>query len=172
MKHTPTLSIGSMARRPKQTSRVTQLVLATLASSVLAVHAAVPAILFKPATSVDLASGGVGNRIAVGDFNGDSHLDLVTTPDLFAPESFPNVDGVTLLFGNGQGAFPEVNGFLAGEYLTDIATADFNGDGIPDLVTTEGFDGSGQTVPVGLCDSVGPRVPVFLGSAMGTFTRP
>ncbi len=60
--------------------------------------------------------------------------------------------------------------FLAGEYLTDIDAADFNGDGIPDLVTTEGFDGSGQSVAVGLCSSTGPRVPVFLGSSIGSFT--
>lgn len=147
-----------------------KLVLAVMASCAFAVHAALPAVTFKPAISVDLAAGGVEVRIAVADFDGDGNPDLVTTPDLFAPEAFPNVDGVTLLFGDGQGAFPGMKGFLAGEYLTDIDAADFNGDGIPDLVTTEAFDGSGKTVPVGICGSTGPRVPVFLGSALGSFT--
>jgi len=170
MMHKPSTLLVSNACRAKGTRRVPQFVLAAVACAVFAAHAAGPAVLFKPATSVDLASGGVGDRIAVGDFDGDAYLDLVTTPDLFAPESFPNVDGATLLFGDGQGGFPQTNSLLAGEYLTDIDTADFNGDGILDLVTTEGFDGSGQSVPVGLCDSTGPRVPVFLGSAIGTFT--
>jgi VCBS repeat-containing protein len=170
MMHKPSTLLVSNACRAKETRRVPQFVLAAVACAVFAAHAAGPAVLFKPATSVDLASGGVGDRIAIGDFDGDAYLDLATTPDLFAPESFPNVDGVTLLFGDGQGGFQQTNSLLAGEYLTDIDTADFNGDGILDLVTTEGFDGSGQSVPVGLCDSTGPRVPVFLGSAIGTFT--
>ncbi len=171
MKNTASISILSMSRRAMRMGRAVQLVLAILAPSAFAVHAAIPVITFLPATSVDLAGGGVGDRIAVGDLNGDGNLDLAITPDLSAPESYPNVDGITLLFGDGQGGFPQVGGFLAGEYLTDIDTADFNGDGIPDLVTTEGFDGSGQTVPVGLCESASPRVPVFLGSAIGTFTQ-
>ena len=171
MKHTPSRTpVVFKAHRPLQTSRIMRLALAALASSAFAVHAASPAAIFQPATSFDLASGGVGDRIAVGDFNGDGNPDLVTTPDLFAPESFPNVDGVTLLFGDGQGGFPQTNSLLAGEYLTDIDAADFNGDGIPDLVTTEGFDGSGRSVAVGLCSSTGPRVPVFLGSSIGSFT--
>ncbi len=171
MKHTDSGSLAVRDHRSMRRNSLLNLALAALACSAFAVHAAIPSVVFKPATSFDLRSGGVGNRIAVADFDGDGNLDLVTTPDLFAPESFPNVDGVTLLYGDGQGAFPEVSGFLAGEYLTDIETADFNGDGIADLLTTEGFDGSGQSVPVGLCQSAGPRVPVFLGSAIGTFTQ-
>jgi VCBS repeat-containing protein len=143
--------------------------LAALACSVCTAHAAAPVIVFRPAGSADLAAGGVGDRIAVGDFNRDGHPDLAVTPDLSSPESYPNVDGVTLLFGDGEGAFPNTVSLLAGEYLTGIAVADFNGDGAPDLATAEGFDGAGLTVPIGLCNSVGPRVPVLLGAGNGSF---
>ncbi|MDO8448456.1 MAG: Ig-like domain-containing protein, partial [Rhodoferax sp.] len=156
---------------PKLSIWMARLALAALAACATLVHGAGSSVVFHAPASVDLPAGGVGDRIAVGDFDRDSNLDLVTTPDFSAPESYPNVDGVTLLFGDGQGGFPQTGGFLAGEYLTGIATADFNGDGISDLVTTEGFDGAGQNVPVGLCNSVGPRVPVFLGTANGSFTQ-
>ncbi|MDO9221667.1 MAG: hypothetical protein Q7T90_11625, partial [Thiobacillus sp.] len=104
---------------------MTRLVLAALASCATLVHGGGSTVVFNAPASVDLAAGGVGDRIAVGDFDRDGNLDMVTTPDLSAPESYPNVDGVSLLFGDGQGGFPQTSSVLAGEYLTGIATADF-----------------------------------------------
>ncbi len=169
MKNTATRSNVPLTGWPKRRARMACFALAALASCATLVHGAGSTVIFNAPASVDLAAGGVGDRIAVGDFDGDGNLDLVTTPDFSAPESYPNVDGIILLFGDGQGDFPQTGGFLAGEYLTGIATADLNGDGISDLVTTEGFDGAGQNVPIGLCNSVGPRVPVFLGAANASF---
>lgn len=169
MKKTASRANVSLTGWSKSRIRMARLALAALAFWATLVHGAGSTVVFNVPASVDLAAGGVGDRIAVDDFDRDGNLDLVTTPDFSAPESYPQVDGVTLLFGDGQGGFPQTESFLAGEYLTGIATADFNGDGISDLVTTEGFDGAGQTVPIGLCNSVGPRVPVFLGASNGSF---
>lgn len=90
--------------------------------------------------------------LAVGDFNGDSNLDLAAT----------NFGGeIDVFLGAGDGTFTpapsspiQVNPF-AGK-LTGIAAADFNGDGKLDLAA----------VTVGV-----ERLVVFLGNGDGTFTQ-
>lgn len=128
----------------------------------------VQAIGFAPASELLLGGTGVGDRIVVGDFNGDGIADLATTPDLMSPESFPNVDGVNVLLLDGKGGNMGSNTVLAGEFLTGLAAADFNKDGKLDLATSEGF--GSLSVPIGLCQSVSPSVPVFTGNGANAFS--
>jgi hypothetical protein len=62
---------------------------------------------------------------AVGDFNGDGHLDLATV----------NTSQLSLLYGNGDGTFGAAQTMSAGAGLSSLAAADFNGDDKLDLAT-------------------------------------
>ncbi len=84
--------------------------------------------------------------VAVGDFNGDGKLDLVTAN---------NVDNtVSVLLGNGDGTFASQVTYPVGNYPSSVATGDFNGDGKLDLVTTNYNDNT---------------ISVLLGNGDGTF---
>jgi FG-GAP-like repeat/Abnormal spindle-like microcephaly-assoc'd, ASPM-SPD-2-Hydin len=74
---------------------------------------------------------------AIGDFDGDGNLDLAV----------PLSKGINIFLGNGDGTFR--GGQFIDGYVSAVAAADFNGDGILDIVT----DG----------------VTVLLGNGDGTF---
>lgn len=101
----------------------------------------------KPAG--DIASFGSVVSVAVADFNHDGHLDMAV--------SDPHSNSVTILLGNGDGSFRPIWHFslpMAGKVF-HLATADFNGDKVPDLaVTYEDPD----------------NYEVMLGNGNGTFT--
>ncbi len=73
------------------------------------------------------AAGRGPGSLALADLNGDGRLDLVVAND----ES----GDVTVLLGDGKGSFVAAPGspFPAGKSPNDIAIADFDGDGKPDL---------------------------------------
>ena len=68
--------------------------------------------------------------VAVGDFNGDSDLDLVTANQVSACSN-----NVSVLLGDGAGGFGTQTTFGAGSTPFSVAVGDFNGDGKRDLVT-------------------------------------
>jgi hypothetical protein len=84
--------------------------------------------------------------LAVGDFNGDGHLDIVVAG------SDDQGGDLTILRGYGQGLFhdgmpqpPTIKG-LPGT-LTSVVVGDFNGDGIPDLALAN--DSTSVTILLG-----------------------
>jgi hypothetical protein len=49
----------------------------------------------------------------------------------------PEQGSVSVLFGDGVGGFYSPSAISAPDSLSDIATADFNGDGRPDIVISD-----------------------------------
>jgi hypothetical protein len=94
--------------------------------------------------------GPTGNPIVIADFNGDG------IPDLAVPAYGSN--DIAILLGKGDGTFAEaVIASVPGsnDEIEQIVTADFNGDGIPDLAV---IDGNNSVVDI------------LLGNGDGTFT--
>jgi hypothetical protein len=104
-----------------------------------------PSFLAPVSYPVDSYPGAV----AVGDFNGDGKLDLVT-----ANYGNYGTSDVSVLLGNGDGTFQPARNFTIGTaaVIPSVAVGDFNGDGKLDIVAT---NGSG--------------VSVLLGNGDGTF---
>ncbi|MEA2002695.1 MAG: FG-GAP-like repeat-containing protein [Actinomycetota bacterium] len=100
--------------------------------------------------SVETHMDGSGPKnVAVGDFNGDENLDIVSA----------NQDSgdAGVILGNGDGTFGAVTAYVTSAGTHDVVVADFNEDGDPDFVTVgwEGVDAS-----------------YYAGSAGGTFVAP
>ncbi len=89
--------------------------------------------------------------IAVADFNKDGNADIAV--------SDWRASTVTVYFGSGNGSFDHTWSFPLRMRGTtpQIATADFNDDGIPDLAVVYGDDDD-------------PTFDVMLGNGNGTFT--
>jgi hypothetical protein len=86
--------------------------------------------------------------LAVGDFDGNGALDVVTA----------NSNGtLSLLLGNGDGSFRPRVDLNVGGVPRAIAVGDFNGDGRLDVVTAQ---------------QLSDTVSVLLGHGDGTFARP
>ena len=94
---------------------------------------------------------------AVGDFNGDGKLDVVSIEN---PGNYFEID---VALGNGDGTFQTAlvqNLFSADQHTRyAIAVGDFNGDGLPDLAVW-GIYAAGNT----------SEVMIYLGKGNGTFT--
>lgn len=97
---------------------------------------------FVAASGSPFAVGASPGVMASGDFNGDGYPDLAVTN--FSGNS------VTLLLGSGTGTFiSAASGPLAtGSHPVAAVAADFNGDGMLDLLTTN-FGSSNATVLLG-----------------------
>ncbi|MBA3916226.1 MAG: VCBS repeat-containing protein [Acidobacteriales bacterium] len=99
---------------------------------------------------VGYGTGDTAAGIAVADFNRDGKLDLVTAND-GGPEH-----AVSILLGNGDGSFQPQQSYPAANDTVNVVTADFNGDGNPDIAV--GSDQYNQ-----------PSVTLLLGNGDGTF---
>lgn len=97
-----------------------------------------------PVGSGAASSGVASAEMVTADFNRDGKADLAILNT--------NDRTITLLFGDGTGKFTQApSGPISAPYTYAIATADFNGDGIPDVALS-----SGQ---------------VLLGDGTGAFTK-
>ena len=83
------------------------------------------------AATTSPATGAGPDSIVVADFNEDGKPDLAISNE---GAHYDVPANVTILLGNGDGTFtPAAVSPLAGDYPESIASADFNGDGIPDI---------------------------------------
>ena len=98
-------------------------------------------------------TGEIANAIVTADFNGDGILDIATASydslGTYVPGS------LTILLGRGDGTFTAMPSIATGVFPCCIVTADFNGDGIPDLA---------------LASIVDNTITILLGKGDGTFT--
>jgi FG-GAP-like repeat/Bacterial Ig domain len=96
------------------------------------------------------------------DLNGDGRMDLVGTPFDFSTNGDVYHNTVRVLYGNANRTFTSRDITLknCAPWERDVAVADFNGDGINDLVVAEASDCKGNA-PV--------TVNVLLGNADGTY---
>lgn len=74
--------------------------------------------------STGFSLGGLGTNLAIGDFNGDGYLDIVSTDSVNA----------TTIFGKGDGTFG--TGGTTATNRFSSAVGDLNGDGVDDLLLT------------------------------------
>jgi len=93
-----------------------------------------------------------GSQVPLGvvaaDFNHDGNLDLAVILDTTSPNA------LAVMLGNGDGTFQSPVFYPTDELPSSLAVADFNGDGIPDLVVTAN------------------EADVYLGNGDGTFQAP
>lgn len=100
------------------------------------------------------------NFIAVGDFNGDGNLDLVTAN--------PGSNNVSVFLGTGDGSFSSPTNFSVGSEPKSVVVADFNDDGKLDLVTAN-FGSNDLFVLLGTGDgSFGSAINFVVGTYPGS----
>lgn len=108
-------------------------------------------------THVDYATATQPQGVTVGDYNGDGKIDLAVNDVNCVNYPTCGTGMVSILLGNGDGTFQAHVDYSTGPSPDTVAAADFNGDGILDLVTTTGTFGTNNTVSV------------LLGNGDGTF---
>ena len=104
---------------------------------------------FTAASGSPIATGGMTASVVTGDFNGDGIADLAA--------GTYDTSSVAVFLGNGSGGFTAVTGspFPAGAGRGVISVADFNGDGVQDLV---------------VANANANNITVLLGNGAGKFT--
>jgi len=114
------------------------------------------------------ASSGIPSAVAVGDFDGDGHADLVIANG--GNSCVMYIDGkieckagasVSIRLGNGDGTFRPSTAYSTGIGPKSVTVADFNEDGKPDLVLAN------PTCVNGSCS--GTTMSLLWGNGDGTF---
>ena len=105
------------------------------------------------------------HSVAVADFDRDGNLDLVLdTADLLENTGVLTAVQMNLLLGNGDGTFKAATSIQPQGFVGfDVVTADFNGDGNPDLATDSYLAGSE--------DGAAATMLILLGDGKGGFTK-
>ena len=95
-------------------------------------------------------------NVAVGDLNKDGTLDIVVANESDVP-TLVDKGMVTVLFGDGQGKFPQRLDLEGGSYPADAKIADLDGDGWMDIAVVNWKS---------------QDITIFQGRANGTFAPP
>ncbi|MBL8172561.1 MAG: VCBS repeat-containing protein, partial [Acidobacteria bacterium] len=105
---------------------------------------------FAPAMGSPVTVGGDPHFVGVGDYNGDNHLDIVTTEY--------DDDKVRILLGNGSGQFTNApqSPVPTGDQPVATAIGDFNGDNKADIAIT---------------NQLSHNITILLGNGDGTFAQ-
>ena len=99
-------------------------------------------------------SGSQPAVVAIADVNGDGNQDIFV---LNFPSRYTGTYVLSVLLGNGKGGFQAPKTIATLPDALPIVTADFNGDGKPDLA---------------VFDATGGRVLVYLNTGGGNFSAP
>jgi hypothetical protein len=110
----------------------------------------------------DLTSGGTSpTSVAIADFNLDGKLDFAVTNTCASSPSC-SAGNVVVFQGNGDGTFQAPQSYATQDAPHSAIAADFNHDGIPDLLMVDCINAS--------CSS--SSVSIYLGTSNGTFQAP
>ncbi|HZE69176.1 MAG TPA: FG-GAP-like repeat-containing protein, partial [Pyrinomonadaceae bacterium] len=102
------------------------------------------------AAPIDLPIGCTPNAISTADFNRDGKIDIASASYCFMGQS-----RVSILLGDGNGNFSSANNYVVDVNPLAMTLNDFNGDGIPDVVTAN--------------SNINVTISVLLGVGDGTF---
>jgi hypothetical protein len=120
-------------------------------ASTVTIALATPTIDPSPFTVSSQFTVGVDarpNSIAVGDFNSDGKVDLVTANE--------GTNTVSVAIGNGLGGFATGVLYTVGDLPNGVTVADFNADGKLDIATA---------------NSTSNNLSILLGNGLGVFTH-
>lgn len=120
------------------------------------------AAINSPVTAISDSPGG----LAVADFNGDGNLDVAAISAGNVGLDSASKQRVAILFGDGAGKFSNEKEIFLGIDTSAVVSADFNGDGLPDLA----IGGQGETIVD--VDDIGATVSVLLSNGAGDFSSP
>jgi FG-GAP-like repeat/FG-GAP repeat len=129
--YTIAYGIGDLLAMDVTGDGATDVVIAT--SSVISVFPGDGNGAFLPRIDVTPPGASGLNRIAAGDLDGDSHVDLVASN---GPQYYAYGNDVWVGFGDGAGAFPRQQVFESVYYTSDVVIADLDDDGVLDIGTS------------------------------------
>ena len=104
-----------------------------------------------------------GGTVAVADLNGDGNPDVITANNCANNDCRGSTVGILLGLGDGNLRKVQIYGHPGGYSPNQVAVADVNGDGLPDLVVANDCNN------LDTCDTA--EVGLLIGRGDGTFFR-